>query len=238
MKRYLDKINAQGQYTEFPGVTVIANASRSDSAFWSKIHNVLNSNLVSSYFAPLPPKSYHMTAMDLYTEMADGGDNWGKFITERLSAFRKLYTVLEENKIYPQIKLKSIRTSSVIQLQVEIPQEQRATIEAIAESFNIAHKIPKEMHITLAYQYKLVAGADGEKLKKYLEEEIQRLFDEHPSITLDAPQLSYFKNMEKFVPWDAKKNPFTPKRFTLFQCFSATDEEDNEASDESKLKLN
>ncbi|KTD55637.1 hypothetical protein Lsan_3189 [Legionella santicrucis] len=238
MKRYLDKINSQGQYTEFPGVTVIANTSKSDAAFWSKIHNVLNSNLVSSYFAPLPPNSYHMTAIDLYTEMADGGDNWGKFITERLSTLRQLHSVLEENKIYPQIKLKSIRASSVIQLQVEIPQEQRELIERIAESFNILHKIPKEMHITLAYQYKLVTGSDGEKLKKYLEEEIQRIFDEHPLITLNAPQLSYFKNMEKFVPWNANKNPFTPMRFSLFKCFSITDKESKEASSECKFDLN
>ncbi|HAU1191966.1 TPA: DUF1868 domain-containing protein [Legionella pneumophila] len=226
-KRYLDKINAQGQYTEFPGITVIANTSKNDSAFWEKIYDVLSkSSLVSNYFAPLPQKSYHMTAINIYTEMADGGDNWGKFVTERLHTLRELAALLEKNKIYPQVKLKSIRTSGVIQLQVEIPQEQREVIEWVAETFNIRHKVPKEMHITLAYQYKLVTGSDDEKLKKYLEEEIQRIFDEHPYITFEAPTLSYFKNMEKFTTWDARKNPFISKRFNFFPCLHPTNNED------------
>ncbi|CDZ78900.1 hypothetical protein BN59_03215 [Legionella massiliensis] len=236
MPRYLDKISAAGRYTEFPGVTVIANTSKDDSALWRKIHEVLSVGLVSQYFAPLPQSSYHMTAIDLYTEKADGGDNWGQFITERLETLRELSAHLKENKIYPQMKLKAIRTSSVIQLQVVIPQEQREAIERIAETFNVAHKVPKEMHITLAYQYKWVTGADTEKLQQYLEHEIQRIFEEHPLCTFEAPVLTYFKSMEKFTPWDAKKNPFTPpKRFNFFEFLHLSNDKTGEPEQDSKL---
>jgi hypothetical protein len=220
MKRYLDKISVSGQYTEFPGVSVISKTSIENEGFWKRLHEVLSkSSLVCRYFSPLPYESYHLTTIDLCTEMANGGDDWGQFITDRLSAFKKLHTVLNENKIYPQIRLKSIRSSSVIQLYFDIPQEQRDAINRIAESFNLAHKVPKEMHITLAYQYKLITGNDDEQLKKYLEEEIQQIFDENPSITLESPALSYFNSMEDFKLWDAKKNPFIAKKFDLFHCF-------------------
>lgn len=220
MKRYLDKINASGQYTEFPGVSVISKTSIENEDFWKRIHAVLSkSSLVCRYFSPLPYESYHLTTMDLCTEMANGGDDWGKFITDRLSAFKKLNTILNENKIYPQIKLKSIRSSSVIQLYFDIPQEQRDAIDMIAESFNLTHKVPKEMHITLAYQYKLMTGNDDEQLKQHLEEEIQQIFNEYPSITLEAPALSYFNSMADFKPWDAKKNPFIAKKLDLFHYF-------------------
>lgn len=236
-KRYLDKINAKGQYTEYPGITVIANTSKEENDVWKQIHDVLNnSNLVSSYFAPLPQTSYHMTAINLFTEMDDGGENWGAFVTDRLPALRELTAQLETSPIHPQVKLKSIRTSSVIQLQVELPPEQRELLEQVAETFNLRHKVPKEMHITLAYQYKLVTGTDHEQLEQYLQEEIERIFDKNPIVTFQTPELAYFKNMERFTPWDARRNPFIIRRFNFFQCFSASDDEPQDPT--KRISLN
>ncbi|EEZ94175.1 hypothetical protein LLB_3077 [Legionella longbeachae D-4968] len=42
--------------------------------------------------------------------------------------------------------------------------------------------------------------------------------------------------MEKFVPWNAKKNPFIPKRFSLFQCFGSTNEVAEEINEDSRFK--
>lgn len=242
MRRFLDKINASGKYTEFPGISVLSKTSKEDVDLWKKLHTLLSkSSLVCRYFAPLPQDSYHLTTMNLCTEMADGGDDWGAFITDRLSAFKQLSTILNENKIYPQITLKSIRISGVIQLYFEIPQEQREAIDKIAESFNLAHKVPKEMHITLAYQYKLITGLDEEQLKEYLEEQIQQIFDENPSITLEAPELCYFNSMADFKLWDGKRNPFISKKFDIFNSFfsktSKTKNDSKSEQDEFDLRL-
>ncbi|MDR3443527.1 MAG: DUF1868 domain-containing protein [Legionella sp.] len=207
-KTYRTKINNQGQYTIYPGITTIATIQKQDDEFWQKIHNMVKIPLISDYFAPLPYESYHMTTINLYTERDDGGEDWGHFVTKKLAFFKALHADLAKNAFQPTIKLQSIKSADVLQLCVEIAENQKASIETVAKTFDLQTKIPKVFHITLAYQYKLTALNHRKKIKHHLEEHLEQFFAERSPLQLNSPSLTYFNDMTAFTPWDALSNPF------------------------------
>lgn len=206
-KTYRTKINNQGQYTIYPGITTIATIQKQDGKFWQEIHDMVNIPLISEYFSPLPYESYHMTTINLYTERDDGGGDWIQFVSQKLAFFKALHADLAKNSFQPTIKLQSIKIADVLQLCMEINENQKTRIETTAKTFELQAKIPKVFHITLAYQYKLTTLNHEEQIKHYLKEHLEQFFAERTT-QLNSPSLTYFNDMTAFTPWDALSNPF------------------------------
>ncbi|CAM4430230.1 MAG: hypothetical protein LEGION0398_MBIBDBAK_01338 [Legionellaceae bacterium] len=88
------KIDSNGIYTKFPGLTIIASIMEKDFLFFQKIYNCFTQDLIKKYYSPLPFDSYHITTVNLYTEKSDGGNNWGDFIKGNESFFQRLHNYL------------------------------------------------------------------------------------------------------------------------------------------------
>ncbi len=70
------KLDADGNFLPFPGITVVSSAVESDSnaAAILDIYKALKANpRIVENFALLPPESYHMTAVDLCTQAETQG---------------------------------------------------------------------------------------------------------------------------------------------------------------------
>ena len=148
MKKSNRKIDEHGDYCPFPGITVIAGILDQDFPLWQRVHNVIESSeLIRPYFTALPYESYHMTTTDLFTEQFDGADHWETFVHDKLPFFQALHAKLEEKKITPMINIQHIHFSSVIQLVVTLPEEQRHHIHEIAAEFGLKDKVPRALHI-------------------------------------------------------------------------------------------
>lgn len=201
------KIDAEGNYTDFRGVTVVASVGKNNSELWQNIYNFLNNSAVlKEYFSPLPLESYHMTACTLYNQ--NSADNFITFISEWLEFFQFVHSTFAEKQFTPQISLEHIITKGVIQLEVLLPEDQANAILDSATQLQLQNKVPKVFHMTLAYQYKYLP----EEHALAIQEEIDLLkticMDYKEAIILDPPQLCSFKSMTKFTPWDGTVNPF------------------------------
>lgn len=239
-KTTLKKINSEGNYTPFPGVTVVADIQQSDDTLpnlWETIHTKLKTSaVISQYYAVLPWQSFHMTTCNLMTE-AEAGDNWTNYLAEKLTTFQKMRNWLKQNAFNPQIKISNLHTSDVLQLQLELPDMQNDTIQAFANAFGEQDNIPFSFHITLAYGYKDILSQEiYEQIVAEFVSIITPIMEQE--IQLKAPTLCYFKTMEAFTPWDATANPFvqaTTNIFSqtlLFFCsFLGIKREENEVTD-------
>lgn len=196
------KIDAQGNYLEFPGITVIADVDNKDKKFWLNIYEFLNgSNKLRRYYAPLPSSSYHMTTNNLYTQ-SDDANNWPILLNDE--RFQRLHTKLMATPFTPTAKVVAIKVSYALQLNVAIPQFQYDLIKAIADEFGIENKIPKTLHVTLAYAYK--AASDAQIIATEIEQLASLCLEKE--LRLRPPRLCFFYDMQQFFSWDGKDNPF------------------------------
>ena len=54
--------DAQGKYSRFPGITVVAGIRKNDIELWKQIYNKFDQcELLKNYYSLLPVESYHMT---------------------------------------------------------------------------------------------------------------------------------------------------------------------------------
>lgn len=202
------KITAKGSYSHFPGVTVIAKVQNKDLDFCKKIYACLvESELITQYYSPLPFESYHMTTNNLFTAKKDGGDDWEAFINQNLTIFQRLHYYLKANAFNPQITITTTIVEGVIQLIGELPKDQIVIINAFASEFDLRDRIPSVFHITLAYQYKNIPIEALNAIKKQLTEKLKHILTSQP-LQLNPPQLCYFNDMTAFITWDGSSSPF------------------------------
>lgn len=204
----LKKVDATGNHVKFPGVTIIAPIVKTDpeSEFLHNIHHFLShSTLFTTYYAPLPYDSYHMTTCNLYTQ--DKHQDWHEFITGKLEFFQNLCTYLKDREFNPEISLEGLEFGGALQLRLTVPESQKKLFHDLAQTFDIENGIPPFFHITLAYSYKDI---DNEQVRREmiatLEEVIAPYINQ--KIRLDIPTLCYFESMKAFTPWDGKTYPF------------------------------
>ncbi|QBR83740.1 DUF1868 domain-containing protein [Legionella israelensis] len=210
--KHLKKIDSNGNYTKFPGVTIAASVQLSvmQENPWLEIYNALKkSTIISKYYALLPYQSYHMTTCNLYTE--EDTPEWSEFITSNLEFFKALHESLKQNEFNPEVTIKMISTAGVLQLQLSLPQNQESIVQSIAKTFKLEDRMPYDFHITLAYEYRMM---DNQTLYQSIKDELNEIIQPYLNkrIILNAPTLYYFENMTQFTPWDAKTNPFEVKK--------------------------
>ncbi len=209
-----EKVNEQGEFCKFSGVTIVANIKSIDGGFWKKIYDDLNNNgLIKSYYSLLPVESSHMTVLNLFCQMEVEHNKWKKLIESHLTTFKQLSAQLNENIFSPVITIEALIVSGVIQLSVGIPEEQTKLIYALAKQFNFEDRIPEFFHVTLAYNYK----AFDDKTHKMISQQINSTINViGASFYLDTPALCHFNDMTSFVPWDAQAYPFDqPAAFNI-----------------------
>ena len=204
----LSKIDSTGKYLNFPGVTVICAVNSEYMDLWKAVYACINnSDLLRQYFSPLPHVSYHMTTIDLYTQLRHGGNDWEGFIQSKLTSFKELHAYLSENQFKPEVTIQKISSSHGIQLDINLSIEQRALIYSGATKFELQSHIPPSFHITLAYNYNPIPKELRKTLQKLLNDNLQFLLRSH-AIQLNPPTLCYFNNMTHFIPWNGISYPF------------------------------
>jgi|TARA_R110002126_G_scaffold1177_4_gene7036 hypothetical protein len=77
----LQKINSDGKFTYFPGVTIISGITRDELSFWDNIYSTLLSNsLIKENFSLLPTESYHITSINLFTKSSFVNTPWSNIL--------------------------------------------------------------------------------------------------------------------------------------------------------------
>jgi len=207
MESTLKKIDNQGKYCKFPGITIVSAIRQEDFEIWKKIHDQLEKcpNL-KEYFSLLPAESYHMTTFGLFNQKRDGGSNWEKFIDEKLPKLQEINKELNARSFSPEVIIDSFSVRKIgITLYLKLKEDQKKIIKEVAEKFGFQEHVPNSFHISLAYTYKM---PDEEKLKEMKNQFKSAVTCVKKSFKLDPPKLCYYNDMTAFIPWDAEKNPF------------------------------
>lgn len=204
------KLNSEGKYLTFPGITVVSAIKEADKPLWQLIYEALNKNKeFTDHFTPLPYESYHLTAINLYTKDAIGSGKWRDFIISNSAFFQSLNGLLAEKSFSPVVSIESINIAGALQIMVTLPEEQIKIIQEVAKTHHVEARIPAVFHITLAYQFKYVEHEVLEKLELELRQEIFSILKSHEGeLSLTPPGLCFFNNMTKFIPWSGGGYPF------------------------------
>ena len=207
----MKKINSNGLYLPFPGITVVASIVQDDLNFWKQIYQLLSeSETLKSYFAPLPVASYHVTTLNLCVESDFQANEWLVYLRTALKhVYQPMLQYLHQHAFQPEIHFEHIQTQGVIQLVFTLPTQQQKMILETANQFGLETQIPPAYHMTLAYQYREISEEELVTIEAYLHAGIYQIMQTvHHQCRLNAPTLSYFFDMTAFHPWDAKKIPF------------------------------
>ena len=238
MPKHLTKIDRQGNYSKFPGLSVVAAIKNEDIALWTEVHDCI-SKYSGAYYAPLPITSYHMTAFELYTKMEHASKPWRAFIKSQLPFLSQIRNSLQENPIKPNFTLKTTRFTGAIQLCVTLPIEQQEKIHNIAKALNLEKRVPAVFHITLAYQYRGIDSDNEQLIQKQIQTNLNEIFTRYSDkVELEQPKLCYFNDMTASIPWDGQNVPFerpSAHSHHCFKWFRASPSQDPSA--DRKLKL-
>ncbi|MBL7479128.1 DUF1868 domain-containing protein [Legionella bononiensis] len=208
----LRKYNNKGEYTPFPGLTVVASVQSADKCLWSEVNRLITEcTLLDSCYAPLSYTSYHMTALNLFTEQAIGSEKWKDFIISNTPLFKAIRTALESNTFCPEVTIDSLKVSRTIKLVVRLPSVQKKTIDDIAQQFELTKKIPHPFHITLAYRFKMIDKKTEHDIELQLNQSLEHLLIGR-TVVLNPPELCFFNDMKSFIPWDVSNVPFNSYR--------------------------
>lgn len=199
----LEKLNDKGEFTYFPGVTVISKVLREDNEIWTNVYELLNSvQIIKDNYALLPISSYHFTSIYLYNNRSGDNESWSDLLRSHSQQFIQLSKAFESKFIpKPEFIFKSIIVDGVIQIALTpVSHEYDEYLKTVAKKFGLEDRVPAEFHITLAYQYKPLSHENTQQILTTLMEKLVRLF--HLKMGFHTPQLCYFDDMTKFNLWD------------------------------------
>ncbi|WP_162263127.1 DUF1868 domain-containing protein [Legionella rubrilucens] len=197
------KINADGRYAPFPGVTVICPVREEDTTFWRAVYQALvDDPLLLRYFSPLPMDSYHMTAINVFTQANEGGEGWDRFLSAHRPFLQRLKASLDQQCLKPILTIEKIIVSDVVQLYGHLPTALREAIVALARDHHLEHKIPRVFHITLAYRYQTPSDECLQTIIRHVSKRLQNLLQHHADTwPLKPAGLYWFNDMTAFIPW-------------------------------------
>lgn len=207
------KVNSEGTYVDFQGVTIIADISDEDREFFQSLYDAIKEiPMLTDYYALLPVSSYHMTTTNLYTDKFDGKGDWMGLINRNLPMFSAMHRRLEQMAFAPRARLDKVAADRTVKLVVTLSPEQTKTIENFADDYGIRNKIPPHFHITLGYLYKDIPNEILQRLRKQLITTVTALKKRHPrkplEFQLQSARLRYFNDMTSFPLWNGEHNPF------------------------------
>jgi len=197
------KIDDQGNYLKFPGYTVVSKIQLDSPNPWQALFDSLSENeKIKGKFALLPLRSWHMTAINLFTQndVTTQGNDWDDTVRKNEPFFIALAASLEEAAFEPKINYRDLILEGVIQLEFLLDEETTQKIREVAKRHACEGLISTPPHITLAYQYRHLTPTESSTL----ETELRLIFQTHfgnTEMTLEPPKLCYFEDMTDFRPW-------------------------------------
>ncbi len=233
------KIDTEGQYLPFPGVTVVAhvkNRTASDSPFQAFYDILSSDSLVRQYFSPLPSSSYHMTTFNLFVQGNQSDDSWNAFLLENRDFFEALNAYLTENALEGmRLTVDSLYSKRAISIKVHIPealQEQLETMSKIFSDHSLSSKIPPYFHVTIAYRYRPCLDKDMEaEIQRRINEPFAKLFHKNRVHELEPHGLCSFDSMLAFKPWTGSVAPSLARpSVSAVSVFSQTDKKTPEST--------
>lgn len=207
------KVNNQGHYKPYPGITVVADISDSDRAFFAELYELVKGLPdFTDFYALLPVSSYHMTTNNLFTKH-EYKQAWKSFVDDNLPKFKDLNLKLIDKAFQPKVKLEKIIAKKTVKIILKLDSEHSAIISRVGQEHGVADKIPPVFHLTLGYLYKDISGTKLQLFQNQLAEALPKLLEKYHypkgrDFLLQQPKLRYFNTMMEFIPWDAKSNPF------------------------------
>ncbi len=207
---FANKIDSSGQYLPYPGITVVAKIRDNSKKMLETLFRSLAQNeLLTQHFALLPPESYHMTTLNLFTEEWDGQGKWKSFVSTSLPWIRRLNLKIQANAIESQATLEESSVTGVIMLNLKMGSQQKEVLYRPAREFGLMNQVPRTFHITLGYLFKKISSKTLEQIKTVVNRAVvQTMVFYGDTIQFDSPKLSSFRDMTDFQPWDGEKNPF------------------------------
>ncbi len=209
----IKKIDSSGNYTSFPGITVLSHIKKNELIIWNKLYSKLKeSKIINEYYSLLPVDSYHMTLINLYTKAYTSKnieDDWKRFITNKNKMFINLDNYLSENAFIPKIPSVNMLlpkiSNNTIAIEVPIASEQKEKVNEIANHFKLFKKVPSPFHITLAYSYKVIPAETYQEI----EIEFNRIVNSNlliynTPLNFENPKIYYFHDMTNFKLWNKK----------------------------------
>jgi hypothetical protein len=200
------KLNAEGQYQPFPGITVVAPVDHETKARLKPFFEGLAESVtVKRYCAPLPLESAHMTTLNLFTQGKKSSEEWSQFLKEKKPLLKKLRAHLQKHAFRPTGKVKTLSFFSTGQFVLDLSPEQDEKLRAVAKRFQLEQTLPGKWHVTFCYFYKEVPMADTLAFREELERiTTKALGSMQPRMTFEAPSIHTFQDMESYEPWKTK----------------------------------
>jgi hypothetical protein len=205
------KIDSSGNYLSFPGFTVVADVYAQNNELFQKIHEQLrNCPLIVDYYALLPAESYHITTFGIKCQKKMDSKNFNSWINGNLEMFQTVNSEIEQGTEAFSYRISGVRKNQLtflVSVNTSAAQNQRRA----ASKTPYEKDIPRSFHISLGYQYKdFPDDTILPRIVQHLENILSDLLPFHETTPLQAnkPELCYFHDMTRFIPWNGESNPF------------------------------
>lgn len=210
------KVDAEGVYQPFPGVTVVCDIPRSDEGPLATLPDTLKAlPTLGPLFAPLPPVSYHVTTLDILTKfemgLADDPAGWAAVLAQ--SCWAPAVKAVADAQTRPELRVKDIvLTGNTIRVELEPAAESTCShprdlgvnatlMELVGMDRNQLHP----WHFTLAYctDHAAQEAASPDALEQDRIAILKAVKEAVPeTVPLEEAKLCRFEDMTAFVPWD------------------------------------
>ncbi len=208
-KKKIDLVS--GNYTSFPGFTVVADVYDQNREFFSEIYKRLSdSQVITEYYALLPLESYHITQFGINEQKAMTDSQWNSWIKQNQDNLTMVHDLFSQQPEF-EFRMSSIKDNRLTFL-VSIDQQTVDRHRAVANASNFGREHFHHPHISLGYERKRISSKStvpqeiNNELNKILTE-VQQQFSVGV-LRASKPELCYFYDMTKFIPFDGKSNPF------------------------------
>ena len=204
------KIDSDGKYLPFPGVTVVALTGDRNRDQFEKLFEALKSHtLIHQYVSLVPVHSYHMTTQNLFVEADAGTLTFQGFIERNLPLISQLKNKIDSNRFKPAVQIVQSRAGGALTLMLKLDPAQDAKLKEISKEFDLTSKLPPFHHITLGYFFKKTPESTKKLITSLVDELVATQFPVGKNeLILDEPELNHFLDMTAYYPWDGKHYPF------------------------------
>mmetsp|Transcript_22801 Transcript_22801/g.63464 ORF Transcript_22801/g.63464 Transcript_22801/m.63464 type:complete len:286 (-) Transcript_22801:115-972(-) len=208
------KVNAEGEYQRYPGVTVVCDMVDSHLGAVAGLPGVLRSlPTLGPLIAPLPAASYHVTTLDICTQQERGLDDRAWLASLRAPGWARVAHELVAEALVPQLRVRRVLLKpNVVVVELEPadtttpghPRELLVNLR-VMEILGLTQNQQHVWHFTLGYA-KLLDGlsiadsASAEADRVALEAAVRQALP--GALSLGAARLCRFEDMLAFTPWD------------------------------------
>jgi len=206
----------KGLYLPFPGVTVVCNVCETSAKSLERLPELLSElPTLSKTFLPLPPRSYHVTVLDIackYKPLQEDAE-WDAWLSE--PRWRLAADELVSASWRPKLRLSGVRVLSRTVLAAELEPAEEGTPahpgglplnRRLVEVLGLEKSQVHPWHMTIGYCSKPdeldESSADLQAELARFEASVREAVG--PELGLAEARLCRFQDMQAFLPWDGQ----------------------------------